>query len=173
MMRFTHEAGEGMFVDCAASTIPLNDEARHYVLAQVQVFVSVLGESSAICAEITKSQELIYCTSTHASSVSNKTVREPPSRIMNSPNWPQRLTVELCARRCKVTRDVRNRSVMRISLSWPLLKPMVDHFAPSHQGRKRDRISPDPRTSTTPMIAKMTTTANVRSELAVSRACVR
>ena len=65
VMRFSHKAGERMFVDFAGSTIPLYDEARHHVVAQAEVFVSVLGASSLIYAEATKSQELIHWTAAH------------------------------------------------------------------------------------------------------------
>ncbi len=56
VMRFTHKAGERMFVDFAGSTIPLYDEARRHVVAQAEVFVSALGASSLIYAEAMKSQ---------------------------------------------------------------------------------------------------------------------
>lgn len=65
VMRFSHKAGERMFVDYAGSTIPLWDETRSRVVNQAEVFVSVLGASSLIYAEATKSQELLYWTSAH------------------------------------------------------------------------------------------------------------
>ena len=64
-MRFSHKAGERMFVDFAGSTIPLYDEARRHVVAQAEVFVSALGASSLIYAEATKSQELLYWIAAH------------------------------------------------------------------------------------------------------------
>ncbi len=65
VMRFGHRAGERMFVDFAGSTISLFDESRHHVIGEAEVFVSVLGASSLIYAEATKSQELIYWIAAH------------------------------------------------------------------------------------------------------------
>jgi transposase len=64
-MRFTHKAGERMWVDYAGSTLPIWDEALENVVMNAQVFVSALGVSSLIYAEVSPSQELVHWTSSH------------------------------------------------------------------------------------------------------------
>ncbi len=64
-MRFTHKAGERMWVDYAGSTLPIWDEALENVVMNAQVFVSAIGVSSLIYAEVSPSQELVHWTSSH------------------------------------------------------------------------------------------------------------
>ena len=64
-MRFTHKAGERMFVDFAGSTMPIWDEALEQVIANAQLFVAALGVSGLVYAEALASQELIHWTAGH------------------------------------------------------------------------------------------------------------
>jgi len=64
-MRFTHKAGERMFVDFAGSTVPIWDEALEQVVTNAQLFVSALGVSGLVYAEALASQELIHWTAAH------------------------------------------------------------------------------------------------------------
>lgn len=64
-MRFTHKAGERMFVDFAGSTVPIFDETLEQVTINAQIFVAALGVSGMIYAEALRSQELIYWTTAH------------------------------------------------------------------------------------------------------------
>jgi transposase len=64
-MRFTHKAGERMFVDFAGSTMPIWDEALDHVVTNAQLFVTALGVSGLVYAEALPSQELIHWTAGH------------------------------------------------------------------------------------------------------------
>jgi transposase len=54
-----------MWVDYAGSTLPIWDESLEHVVMNAQVFVSALGVSSLIYAEVSPSQELVHWTSSH------------------------------------------------------------------------------------------------------------
>jgi len=64
-MRFTHKAGERMFVDFAGSTVPIWDEALEQVILHAQLFVAVFGVSGIVYSEALASQELIHWTAGH------------------------------------------------------------------------------------------------------------
>jgi hypothetical protein len=59
-MRFTHNAGERMWVDYAGSILAIWDEPLEHVVMNAQVFVSAIGVSSLIYAEVSANQEVVH-----------------------------------------------------------------------------------------------------------------
>jgi transposase len=65
VMRQSHKAGEKLFVDYPGATIPIYDERSGEVVFGAELFVAVLGASSYIYAEATRSQELLHWVTAH------------------------------------------------------------------------------------------------------------
>jgi hypothetical protein len=60
VMRQSHKAGEKLFVDFPGAQIPIYDQRSGAVGFSAELFVAVLGASSYIYAEATRSQELLF-----------------------------------------------------------------------------------------------------------------
>jgi len=67
VMRQSHKAGEKLFVDFPGAQIPIYDARSGEVAFSAELFVAVLGASSYIYAEATRSQELQYWVAAHVS----------------------------------------------------------------------------------------------------------
>ena len=65
VMRQVHKVGEKLFVDFPGRKIPIYDEHSGEVSFEAELFVAVLGASSYLFAEATRSQELIHWISAH------------------------------------------------------------------------------------------------------------
>ena len=65
VMRQSHKAGEKLFVDFPGAKIAIYDERTGEVSFAAELFVAVLGASSYIYAEATRSQELLFWVSAH------------------------------------------------------------------------------------------------------------
>lgn len=65
VMRQVHKAGEKLFVDYPGRRIPIYDGSNGEVSFEAELFVAVLGASSYLFAEATRSQELIHWIDAH------------------------------------------------------------------------------------------------------------
>jgi len=65
VMRQSHKAGEKLFVDFPGAQIPIYDQRSGEVAFSAELFVAVLGASSYIYAEATRSQELLFWVNAH------------------------------------------------------------------------------------------------------------
>jgi transposase len=65
VMRQHHKAGEKLFVDFPGRRLPIYDERSGELSFEAELFVAVLGASSFLYAEATRSQELLYWVTAH------------------------------------------------------------------------------------------------------------
>ena len=65
VMRQEHKAGERLFVDFPADTVPVYDAKTGQLAMHAEVFVAVMGASSYVYAEAFPSQELMYWVTAH------------------------------------------------------------------------------------------------------------
>jgi len=70
-MRFSHKAGEKLFIDFPGRRIPIYDERSGEVAFAAELFVAVLGCSGYLYAEAVRSQELMYFVGAHCNALAH------------------------------------------------------------------------------------------------------